>query len=95
MEIQFFSPLEKGLTQIKYQLLSPGFISDFLFYFKKSKKNQHSIPGEKISLAIAFANLYLSDPLYVTDYHKKILKKEFTAEEIEELIQLIQRELIN
>jgi hypothetical protein len=87
--------LEKDLSEIKYEQLTPGFISEFLFYFKRSKKHGVSIPGEKVSLAIAFTNLYLSDPLYVTDHHKKILRREFSGEEIEELIDLINRELLN
>lgn len=48
-----------------------------------------------MSLAIAFANLYLSDPQYVTDHHKKMLMREFSREEIMELINLINRELMN
>jgi hypothetical protein len=87
--------LEKGLSEKKYEQLTPGFISEFIFYFKRSKKNSVSIPDEKVSLAIAFANLYLSDPLYVTNHHKKILRREFTWNEIEELIDLINRELLN
>ncbi|MBR9998172.1 MAG: hypothetical protein KFF73_04335 [Cyclobacteriaceae bacterium] len=87
--------MEKGLSEIKHRKLPPGFISDFLFYFKRSNRNGNSIPGEKISLAIAFTKLYLSDPHYVTDYHKKILKKEFSNAEIEELIELINRELMD
>jgi hypothetical protein len=87
--------LEKGLSEIKYERLSPGFISDFLFYFKKSKRNGNSIQGEKMSLAIAFTNLYLSDPQYVTNHHKKMLMREFSLEEISELIDLIDRELMN
>jgi hypothetical protein len=85
--------LEKGLKRILYQNLSPEFISDFLFYFRKRDKTIKSNPGEKVSLAIAFANLYLSDPSDVTEHHKKILKKEFNAEEINELTLLIQKEL--
>jgi len=85
--------LEKGLTYTKYQYLTPEFITDFLFYFRKTEKNGNSKPGEKISLAIAFANLYLTDPGDVTDHHKKMLKKEFTADEIIELTSLINEEL--
>jgi alkylhydroperoxidase family enzyme len=85
--------VEKGLPNTKYQNLSPEFISDFLFYFRRTNKNGNSKPGEKISLAIAFANLYLADPADVTDHHKKMLKKEFSAEEINELTHLINNEL--
>ncbi len=87
--------MEKGLSEIKYHKLSPGFISDFLYYFQKSWKNGNSIPGEKIALTIAFAKLYLADPDDVTSYHKKILNKEFNADKIEELIFLINRELMD
>lgn len=48
-----------------------------------------------MSLAIAFTNLYLSDPQFVTDHHKKMLMREFSLEEITELIDLIDRELMN
>lgn len=87
--------MEKDLSQTNYYKLSPDFISEFLHYFHKSLKNMKSIPGEKTSLAIAFANLYLADPGDVTDHHKKMLAKEFHAEEIEELIELINNELID
>jgi hypothetical protein len=84
-----------GLSEIKYHKLSPGFISDFLCYFQKSWKNGNSIPGEKIALAIAFTKLYLADLQDVTAYHKKMLNKKFNADEIEELIFLINRELMD
>ena len=87
--------MEKGLPEIKQHKLSPEFISDFLYYFHRSQKNGNSILGEKISLAIAFANLYLADPGDVTDHHKKILKREFNEEEIGELIALIHEKLMN
>lgn len=87
--------MEKGLSGIQYEKLSSDFISEFLYYFRKSRKNGVSIPGEKISLAIAFTNLYLADPGDVTDHHKKMLKKEFNAGEIEELIFLINKELVD
>ncbi len=46
-------------------------------------------------MAIAFADLYISDPTDVTDYHKKMLKKEFSQKEIEELTILIKQELFD
>ncbi len=87
--------LEKGSSEIKKYQLTPGFITDFLYYFRKSRKNENSTPGEKISLAIAFANLYLADPGDVTDHHTKMLAREFKSEEIEELIALIKKELMD
>jgi hypothetical protein len=87
--------MQKGLPEIKQHTLTPEFISEFLHYFHKSQKNIHSTPGEKISLAIAFANLYLADPGDVTEHHKKILKREFNEIEIGELIALIDEKLIS
>lgn len=86
--------MEKGVPEIKQRNLTPEFISEFLHYFHKSKKNINSTPGEKISLAIAFANLYLGDPGDVTEHHKKILKREFNEMEIGELIALIDEKLV-
>jgi hypothetical protein len=50
---------------------------------------------ENTSLAIAFTNPYQADPGDVTDHRKKMPIKEFNAEEIEELIELINNELID
>lgn len=87
--------MEKGLPEIKHHNLSPEFIAEFLYYFHKSQKNIHSTPAEKISLAIAFTNLYLADPGDVTEHHKKILRREFNEKEIVELIALIDDKLIS
>lgn len=85
--------MDKPLIDTKFNHLAPEFISDFLYYFRKSNKNGNNKPGEKISLAIAFADLLLSDPAGVTAYHRNMLKKEFNPQEIDELIRLISDKL--
>jgi hypothetical protein len=76
----------------KFNTLTPEFIGDLLDYIEgkkgKLKKKGNQWSG-KLSLAFAFADLYLSDPEDVTDSHIRLLEKEFSPRQISDLIRLL------
>ena len=85
--------LNPGIIHAVYELIASTTgkeDSDIDFYFIAEKKEEEVDPGQ-LAVALAYTHLCLDEPEMVTSRHLKMLRRNFSFEQIHELNTFIRK----